>query len=109
MYDKNNCAECNFHGDLKHKEKLVFCYVHNEWKPQYSGCEHWLEPTDMTKENKIAMATLITKNIKNEEKEEREEQRHQKQMAHENKLSWIQIIAGFITGLIVGMLIKLLF
>lgn len=109
MYDKDNCAECNFHGDFKHKEKKVYCYVHLGWRSQDNACKFWSEPTDMTKEQKIAMASLIRKAIENKKKEAREQQRHEQQLDHQNKLSWRHIIAGIFSGLIVGVIIGLLF
>ena len=111
MYNKNNCAHCNFHIDTNHKEKTVYCSVHREWRDQYNACEYWTEPARMTENDKIELAKQIREEIMEEERARKVQERHEeqkelnkelqnKQLKQQNKLSWRQIKWNVISGII---------
>ena len=97
----NNCAACNFQGDLRNKK--VFCLFDNSWHPVEGSCAHWLEYSyNMNKENRVLLAIEAKRKV-DSEKSSKKERKFQ---------IWLLILSyalGVISTLVTQFIIKRFF
>lgn len=108
---KEVCGSCNLQGDSKAKQGgvRILCLYDNRWRKDNDNCERWTEYRRMSNSDRLKIASdLCDREERQKDKQETmaiAKQERSEDKKFQIKLTILQIVAVFISGLLIGVFV----